>query len=173
MDLNWNELKCGWRRMDDGNDVTETPAARTVDLTGTWHLADCRIIYPGGKLARPWAGSAIGCLFYAPDGHMFESVSYPDRSGRVRCISYCGNYEVVEDRVYHYVTVSADIRDVGTVREQSFLYEEDLLTLCQSPAPAGGPGSSIQYLWRRAEPARRRGSEDSRASAGKRFYPAR
>ena len=156
MQLNWNELKCGWQRMDGVEKRPEAPPAAAVDLSGTWQLADCRRIYPGGKLARPWAGSASGCLFYGPDGYMFEAVNYPDHTGKIGCISYCGHYEIVGDRVYHYITVSADIRDVGTVRERTFLFEQDLLTLCVSPAPAGGPGSSMQYLWRRADPSRPR-----------------
>lgn len=177
MQLNWNELKCGWRRMESGKDTGDVPTvaapAMTVDLSGTWHLADCRTIYPGGKTARPWAGCATGCLFYAPDGHMFETLSYPDRSGVIRCTSYCGQYEVVEDRVYHFVKISADIRDVGTVLERTFVYEQDLLTLFLSPAPGGGPGSSMEYCWRRAEIARREKAPRHRVSAGKSFYPAR
>lgn len=159
----------------NGGDVMDTlNTATAVELNGAWHLADYRRIYADGRTGRPWAGSVSGCLVYAPDGHMFKTISYPDDAGRIRCISYYGRYEIIGDRVYHHIAVSADIRDVGTVREGTFLLESDFLTLSFSPAPAGGPGSSMEYLWRRAvgSGALADGAAE-RAAAGNSFYPAR
>ncbi|MDA0663257.1 MAG: lipocalin-like domain-containing protein [Proteobacteria bacterium] len=138
----------------DGSDAAITGLAPVggLDLTGVWHLADCRLTYASGKIQRPWGNSASGYLIYAPDGHMCQSLNYPAPDGRIACISYCGAYEVLADRVRHYISVSADVNDIGTVREQTIQLEHGRLTLSLSPAPAGGPGSVIDYVWNRAEP---------------------
>lgn len=137
----------------DGSDAAIGGIAPVVglDLTGTWHLADCLLTYANGKVQRPWASSASGYLIYAPNGHMCKSLNYPARDGSIRCISYCGEYRIVEDRVRHAISVSADIRDVGTTLEQTISLENGRLILSVSPAPAGGPGSVMEYVWVRAE----------------------
>lgn len=139
----------------DGSDASIQGIAPAVglDLTGTWHLADCILTYANGKVQRPWAHSASGYLMYAPNGHMCQSLNYPERDGRIGCISYCGEYRVAEDRVRHTISVSADIREVGTTVEHTVSLEHGRLILSVSPAPAGGPGSVIDYIWNRAEPA--------------------
>lgn len=159
--------------MDGGDHMDALNTAEAVGLNGAWHLADYRRIYAGGRAGRPWAGSGSGCLVYTPDGHMFKTISFPDGAGRIRCISYYGRYEIVEDRVIHRIAVSADIRDVGTVREGTFLLESDFLTLSFSPARAGGPGSSMEYLWRRAGSGAVVGPAAERAAQGNNFYHAR
>ena len=138
--------------MDGSEAISEGLAPVSgLDLTGTWHLADCRLTYANGKVQRPWASSASGYLIYAPNGHMCKSLNYPDRNGRIECISYCGRYEVVEDRVIHDIAVSADVSLLGSTLEQSVTLENDRLILNQTPAPAGGPGSVLSYIWYRAD----------------------
>jgi len=156
----------------DGSDAALADVALVIglDLTGTWHLADCRLTYANGKIQRPWASSASGYLMYAPDGHMCKSLNYSAADGRIACISYCGTYDIVDNRVRHFISVSADIRDVGTVLEQSVNLEHGRLTLSVSPAPAGGPSSVMDYVWNRTLPL----PEDSsrpREVAGKNFIP--
>ena len=136
----------------DGSDAISPGIAPVtgLDITGAWHLADCLLTYADGKTQRPWASSASGYLIYSPNGHMCKSLNYPTRSSQIDCISYCGQYEIVADRVYHSIAVSANIREVGTVLEQTISIENDRLVLSVSPAPAGGPGSTMQYIWNRA-----------------------
>lgn len=157
----------------DGSDAALTGIAPVIglDLTGTWHLADCRLTYANGKVQRPWASSASGYLMYAPDGHMCTSLNYPAANGRIGCISYCGTYDIVENRVRHFISISADIRDVGTVIEQSANLEHGRLTLSVSPAPAGGPGSVMDYVWNRADAALPDAPSRPRGFAGKNFIP--
>ena len=153
----------------DGSDAALADIAPVIglDLTGTWHLADCRLTYSNDKIQRPWASSASGYLMYAPDGHMCKSLNYPAADGRIACISYCGTYDIADNRVRHFISVSADIRDVGTVLDQSVNLEHGRLTMSVSPAPAGGV---MDYVWNRTLPL----PEDSsrpREVAGKNFIP--
>jgi hypothetical protein len=159
----------------DGSDAALEGIAPVVglDLTGTWHLADCILTYASGKEQRPWASSASGYLIYAPNGHMCKSLNYPSRDGSIGCISYCGEYQIVGDRVRHAISVSADIRDVGTVLEQTVHLEHGRLTLSVSPAPAGGPGSVIEYVWNRAEAAQHDNLSTPRAQNGNSFKNGR
>lgn len=157
----------------DGSDAAISGISPVIalDLTGTWHLSDCRLTYANGKVQRPWASSASGYLMYTPDGHMCQSLNYPAADGRIAFISYCGTYDIVANRVRHFISVSADIRDVGTVVEQSVNLEHGRLTLSVSPAPAGGPGSVMDYVWNRADAALPDASSRPRGFAGKSFNP--
>ncbi len=155
----------------DGNDAAIAGIAPVggLNLAGAWHLADCILTYANGKAQRQWGSSASGYLIYAPDGHMCKSLNYPAADGRIASISYCGTYEIVADRVRHFISVSADIHDIGTVREYAIQMEHGRLTLSLSPAPAGGPGSVIDYIWHRADTAQADGRSTPRAPAGKSF----
>lgn len=136
----------------DGSETTANIAPVSgVDLSGTWHLADMRLHYADGRVRRPWARSASGSLIYAPDGHMCLSLNYPTLSGRIDCMSFCGAYQIVEDKVLHHVTASADVSEIGTVRELAILLENRRLTLTQTPAATGGPGSRLAYVWEKAD----------------------
>ena len=155
----------------DGSDAAVEGIApvKGLDLTGAWHLADCRLTYANGKVQRPFANSASGYLIYTPNGHMCKSLNYPARDGRIECVSYCGQYEIVENQVLHFVSVSANIQEVGAVLEHTITLENNRLVLSVSPAPAGGPGSVQDYIWDRAEPAQPHSSSTHRALAGKSF----
>jgi hypothetical protein len=139
----------------DGSDSKIGSQARVqgLDLSGAWHLADCYMVYANGKVQRPWGSSASGCLIYAPEGHMCKSLNYPKADGSIACMSSCGRYEVAGDRVRHLISVSTDINDIGTTEEHDIALEHGRLTLTASPAPAGGPGSIIHYVWHKAEAA--------------------
>lgn len=136
----------------DGSDAISTGIAPVtgLDITGAWHFADCLLTYANGKTQRPWASSASGYLIYSPNGHMCKSLNYPTPSGQIDCISYCGHYEIAADRVFHSIAIGANIREVGTVLEKTVSIENHRLLLKVSPAAAGGPGSTMQYIWNRA-----------------------
>lgn len=159
----------------DGSDASIQGIAPVVglDLTGTWHLADCTLTYANGKVQRPWAHSATGYLIYAPNGHMCLSLNYPNPDGRIGCVSYCGEYRIWEDHVFHEISVSADIRDVGTTVDHTVGLEHGRLTLSVSPAPAGGPGSVMDYIWNRAEAAHADALSTPRAQDENRFNSGR
>lgn len=137
----------------DGSDaaISGLKPAQDLNLTGAWHLADCYMVYASGKVQRPWGSSASGYLIYAPEGHMCKSLNYPAADGTIACISHCGRFEVIGDKVRHLISVSADIGEIGTSEELTIALEHGRLTLSASPAPAGGPGSVIYYVWHKQE----------------------
>lgn len=137
----------------DGSDaaISGLKPVQGLDLSGTWHLADCYMVYASGKVQRPWGSSASGYLIYAPEGYMCKTLNYPGDQGGIDCISHCGRYEVIGDRVRHLISVSADIGDIGTSEEMKISVEHGRLALSASPAPAGGPGSVIHYIWHKQE----------------------
>lgn len=158
----------------DGSEAKDKVAAVSgIDLNGTWHLADYRLIYADGRVRRPWANSASGSLIYAPDGHMCLSLNFPTQSGRIDCRSVCGQYQIAENRVLHFITISADIREIGTVHDHAMTIEGRRLTLSLAPAPAGGPGSRVEYAWSRAEPHNTANRSFLRANAGRGFNRGR
>jgi hypothetical protein len=141
----------------DGSDATISglKPVQGLDLSGAWHLADCFMVLANGKVQRPWGRSASGYLIYAPEGYMCKALNYPKSDGSIACISSCGRYEISGERVRHLISVSADINDIGTTEEQTIAIAHGRLTLTASPAPAGGPGSFIHYVWDRADAALR------------------
>jgi hypothetical protein len=158
----------------DGSETTSKIAPVSgVDLSGTWHFADLRLTYANGRTSRPWASSASGALIYAPDGHMSLTLNYPGRGGRIECRSICGQYQIVDGKLLHYVIVSGDIREVGTVQEHEIVLAGPRLTMTVRPAPAGGPGSRLDYDWNRAEPRATVGATFLRANAARGFNRAR
>ena len=58
-----------------------------------------------------------------------------------------------------------------TVLEQSVNLEHGRLTRSVSPAPAGGPGSVMDYVWNRADSALPDAPSRPRGFAGKSFIP--
>ena len=159
--------------MDGSETKSKIAPVAGLNLCGTWHFADLLLTYGNGRVSRPWASSAAGALIYAPDGHMSLSLNYPSRSGRIECRSVCGQYEVVQDKVRHFIIVSADIREIGTVQEHAISLDGGRLTLSVSPAPAGGPGSRLDYVWVRAEPRGTGGETFLRANAARGFNRGR
>lgn len=118
---------------------------------GAWHLADCLLTYANGKTQRLWASSTSGYLIYSPNGHIYQSLNYPGRAGNIECISYSGHYEIVADRVFHSIAFSANIPDIDTVLKQTVMVENDRPVPSVSPTPAGGSGSTLQYVWNHAQ----------------------
>lgn len=140
----------------------ETPAP-AFDIVGTWHLAGCSMFYANGKTGRPWGGSVSGYLLCAPDGHLSETLSYPGETGTIRTHTRCGAYEIAGDNLLHHVSASADIGDIGTVRTAKITLESGTLTVAFQPAPGGGAGSRLEFVWRRAAAGAHPGSSTPRA----------
>lgn len=145
-----------------GTKQAETPAP-AVDIVGTWHLAGCSMIYANGKTSRPWGGSVSGYLLCAPDGHLSETLSYPGQTGTIRTHTRCGAYEIAGDVLHHHVSASADIDDIGTVRSAQITLESGVLNVSFQPAPGGGAGSKLEFVWRRAAAVGQTGSSTPRA----------
>ena len=67
-------------------------------------------------------------------------------------MSYCGTFEVEEDRVVHRVLMSSLAAWTGTVQERQFEIEDERLTLVTMPLMVGAESPTGCLVWDRVEP---------------------
>ena len=63
--------------------------------------------------------------------------------------SYCGKYEVFEDRVIHHIEVSLYPDWVKEKRERFYKFEEDKLILSTPPIIIDGKRQTAHLVWKR------------------------
>ena len=135
-------------------------------IVGAWRLvsyeghSDEEIFYPLGK-------DAFGYIMYTPDGYMSVTMCSPNRSnfssedltGGSRAeklqaastyISYCGRYELLEDRVIHKIEAALFPNRVGTKQVRYTKFDGDILTLSTDPMLIAGKMRSGKIVWERA-----------------------
>ena len=66
-------------------------------------------------------------------------------------ISYCGKYEVTEDRVIHHVEVSSYPNWIGEDQVRFYKFEGDKLILSTPPMIFGGKQQSGYLIWERTK----------------------
>lgn len=138
----------------------------TVSFVGTWRMLSLETRTADGDIKYPLGRDAIGYLIYTADGYMSASLmrdgrrNHADgdrRGGTVEeklaaaesYISYCGRYEVGEDRVIHHVEV-ADIPNlVGTSQERFFKLSHGRLSLSTPPTLFEGKQVTGHLVWER------------------------
>jgi hypothetical protein len=95
-------------------------------LIGTWKLLswENRSVEEDGRISYPLGEDATGYIMYNQDGYMFVAIMSPYRlkfaggdllSGTTEeeaqaeetFLSYCGRYELREDRVIHQIELSS------------------------------------------------------------------
>jgi hypothetical protein len=105
-------------------------------LVGTWRLIswETRSV-DGQKISYPFGREAVGYIMYNEDGYMFVAITCPNRErfaagdllngsteekahAASTYVSYCGQYELQEDRVIHHVDVSLFPNWVGVDQER-------------------------------------------------------
>ena len=84
----------------------------------------------------------------------WKLMSYENRSGEIVAaygtyISYCGKYEVTEDRVIHHVEVSFYPNWIGKDQVRFYKFEGDRLILSTPPMILGGKQQSGYLIWER------------------------
>lgn len=133
---------------------TEKLTARA--LVGTWRLASWRVIYPDGRITRPFGIRPQGRLLYTPDGGMSATVTAGGRqpldhpnprlaSAEQRAalfdssFSYAGRYRVVGNRVRHDLVVAQNPALLGTPQLRDARLSGGRLELSASESlPEGG-----------------------------------
>ena len=137
----------------------------TQDFLGAWKLVSVETRKEDGEVYR--RGERVGYLLYSDDGYM--SVAFMKRgrprfsSGDIRggtteekvaavegYVSYCGRYEVEDDRVIHHIEVSLFPNWVGAKQERMFEFDGDRLTLSTPLMLVGGRQLSTHLIWERA-----------------------
>jgi len=65
-------------------------------------------------------------------------------------ISYCGRYEVVQDRVIHRVEVSFFPNWVGVDQERFYRFDGNRLTIRAAPMLINGKSQSVYLIWEKS-----------------------
>lgn len=133
---------------------------------GTWRLVAFEARTSHGDVSYPYGQDPAGYLLYTADGFMFASVmrskrpnfGSPDIQGagseeKVAAFdsyaSYCGRYEVKEERVIHQVEVSLLPNWSGKDQERFFEFSGERLTLRTPPMLDGGVERILVAIWQR------------------------
>ena len=134
---------------------------------GTWKLvsyqnrSDDQVTYPLGK-------NPVGYIMYNDEGYMAVALMASNRrrfssmdimggtteeivAAYGTYISYCGKYEVTEDRVIHHVEVSFYPNWIGEDQARFYKFEGDKLILSTPPMILGGKQQSGYLIWERTK----------------------
>ncbi len=132
---------------------------------GTWKLvsfeyrSEDQVTYPFGK-------NPVGYIMYNDEGYMSVALMASNRTrfsstdliggtteelvaSASTYLSYCGKYEVTEDKVVHLIEVSFYPNWTGEKQVRFYKFEEDKLILSTPPAIIGGKQQSGYLIWRR------------------------
>jgi hypothetical protein len=139
------------------------------DLTGTWTLLSYRLLGSRGRVRHPYGEDPVGYLLYMPDGFMAVSIMSGRRENSAwtdirrqtedeaalatrTYLSYCGTYELLEDRVFHDIRTSLFPNWTGTRQERFYRLTDGCLELSTAPFDDGLTMPRAHLLWRRVRP---------------------
>jgi Lipocalin-like domain len=136
-------------------------------LIGTWRLIswENRSV-EDGQISYPLGEDATGYIMYNQDGYMFVAIMSPYRlkfaggdllsgtpeeeaQAEETFLSYCGRYELREDRVIHQIELSSFPNWVGVDQERLMELRENRLTLSTYPILMQGKQQRAQLIWER------------------------
>jgi len=132
---------------------------------GTWKLvsfeyrSEDQVTYPFGK-------TPVGYIMYNDEGYMSVALMASNRqrfsstdliggtteelvAAASTYITYCGKYEVTEDKVVHLIEVSFYPNWIGEKQVRFYKFEEDKLILSTPLAIIGGKQQSGYLIWKR------------------------
>ncbi len=142
-------------------------------LIGTWKLLswENRSVEEDGRISYPLGEDATGYIMYNQDGNMFVAIMSPYRlkfaggdllSGTTEeeaqaeetFLSFCGRYELREDRVIHQIELSSFPNWVSVDQERLMELGENRLTLSTHPMLMQGKKQTAHLIWERvSEPS--------------------
>jgi Lipocalin-like domain len=127
-------------------------------LIGSWKLLswENRSVEEDGRISNPLGEDATGYIMYNQDGYMFVAIMSPHRlkfagedllsgtpeeetQAEETFLSYCGRYELREDRVIHQIELSSFPNWVGVEQERLMELRGNRLTLSTHPISAQVP----------------------------------
>ena len=137
-------------------------------LIGTWRLLswENRSVEEDAQISYPLGEDATGYIMYNQDGYMFVAIISPYRlkfsggdllsgtpeeeaQAEETFLSYCGRYELGEDRVIHQIELSSFPNWVGVDQERLMELRENRLTLSTHPILMQGKQQSAHLIWER------------------------
>ena len=139
----------------------------TNAFVGAWRLLSFEARTSGGEVSYPLGRDAEGLLLYSQEGYVAISVMRGDRANFKSASiweaasseeklaafdsysSYCGRYEVKQNKVIHHVELSLFPNWSGVGQERYFEFAGDRLTLRTPPAMVGGVEQTAIAIWQR------------------------
>jgi hypothetical protein len=135
-------------------------------FVGTWRLVSAEHTDSDGKITYLHGKDPVGYIMYNDDGYMCVAIANSSRSNSVSddrmsatseekiaaadtYMSYCGTYEIRDDRIIHHVKVSLFPNNVGKDQERIFQFDGDMLSLTTPPSLIGGARRVGHLVWKR------------------------
>ena len=141
---------------------------KSNSLVGTYYLVTWENRHESGAITNPLGPDAKGVISYTPDGFVFVHIMANNRSNHssgdlfggenseiidsaTTHISYCGTYEIIEDEVIHYVSVSSFPNWVPSEQRRKWEFQNGQLLLSAQGLQVGNEKVSAYLIWRRAK----------------------
>jgi hypothetical protein len=135
-------------------------------FVGTWRLVLLEMRKPDGQVSYLLGHDAVGYIMYTEDGYVSVAIMSADRpkfaNGDIRrgtieekvaaadtYISYCGRYEIRDDRIIHHIAVSFFPNWIGVEQERVFEFDGCRLSLSTPPFLVDGVQQTSHLIWER------------------------
>ena len=137
-------------------------------FVGTWKLISFERRSEDGQVSYPLGQHPVGYLIYSNDGYMSAVLMTANRpkwatagnlmdatpeekiAAAETCFSYCGPYEVHENKVIHHVKAGLIPNWLGSKQERFFEFEGNRITLSPPPQIIAGARYTNRLVWERA-----------------------
>lgn len=153
--------------------ISGAPKLTVAQLLGTWHLVSIEDTIAGrAQPAVDLGAHPVGCLMYAPDGHMCATLADGNRASwrdptapsdaeKIAAydsfIAYSGTFRLDADNsvVYHYPKIAWLPAYVGTTQARPFRLEGDKLIITVNEDLGDARLEKRVLVWQRAKTSER------------------
>jgi hypothetical protein len=135
-------------------------------FVGAWRLVSLEMRQPDGRVGYPLGHDAVGFIMYTEDGYMSVAMMSAGRpkfaAGDIRrgtveekvaaadtYVSYCGRYEIRDDRIIHHIAVSFFPNWIAMDQQRVFKFDGRRLSLSTLPFLADGVQQTGHLIWER------------------------
>ncbi len=136
---------------------------------GTWKLNSFEMKSDEGEILHPFGQDCLGYIMYNSDGYMSVAFMKSDRpkfssddiaQGMLdekalamdTFVSYCGTYDVDEERIVHRIEISWFPNWSGIDQVRFYEFSENRLTLKTPPMNVQGKMLTGYLVWERVQP---------------------
>jgi hypothetical protein len=134
------------------------------NFLGTWKLISWYFKHENGEVNYPFGEDAIGYLIYTANSYMSVHIMSANRPMYVdsnsptpeeilaiadTCLTYCGKYEILADKIIHYPEVSTEPTMVGVAQERFFEIRDNTILLSTPPFEMNGVQTTSHLVWQR------------------------
>jgi hypothetical protein len=138
-------------------------------VVGTYNLVSWENRHESGKTTHPLGPDAKGLISYSPDGYVFVHVMANKRAkhsandlfggeisdiknSATTHISYCGTYEIKNNEVIHYVSISSFPNWADSEQKRNWKLENGTLTLSAQGIQIGNEKVDAYLIWQKTNP---------------------